>query len=495
MQGLGKPGSNIYSTAGGAPADRSFYFPGYSEGGISGDIAGTAASKYFAPRMWPKGGTMSNPQRGAEGQIGYRLLLPEMMNHEQLEWRSKGFCGGSIEMQFKKYQYPASGYPHAQMYYRYGGSFIGTMTETNRYVRGYREGKVPFVVNQGIWFEGEARFADIILPACTNFERWDIGDWAHPSGYGTHKFDQVNHRLIVLQKKCIEPLGESKSDYEIFRLLAERLGFEDKYTEGGHTELDWVKRVFHASDLPERISWEEFEDKGYYMVPVPEDQEPTPALRWFAEDRAKDTPDWGPPPWDQIADKGLQTQSGKIEFVANSLKRFYATDGEDPERPVMGPQYLESWEGHHTTDLFGRYPLAMVSPHPRFTFHTVGDLKDSWSNEIKDHRVLKDDGHYYWIMRVNSADAAARDIADGDLIRAYNDRAEVILAAQVTERVKPGVVHSYESCGDYLPVGEPGHSPDKAGCINMLTSKRFITPTSPGQAPNSCLVEIERWVG
>ncbi len=495
MQGLGKPGSNIYSTAGGAPADRSFYFPGYSEGGISGDVAGTAAGKYLGSRMWPNGGTMSNPHRGPEGQIGYRLLIPEMMHHQQLEWRSKGFCGGSIEMQFKKYQYPASGYPHAQMYYRYGGSFIGTMTETNRYVRGYREGNVPFVVNQGIWFEGEARFADIILPACTNFERWDIGDWAHPSGYGTHKYDQVNHRLIVLQKKCIEPLGESKSDYEIFRLLAQRLGFEDKYTEGGHSEIDWVKRVFNASDLPQRISWEEFEEKGYYLVPVPEDQEATPALRWFAEDRAKDTPDWGPPPWDQIAGKGLQTQSGKIEFVAHSLQRFYATDGEDPERPVMGPQHLESWEGHHTTELFAKYPLAMVSPHPRFTFHTVNDLKDSWSNEIKDHRVLKEDGHYYWIMRVNSADASARGIAEGDLIRAYNDRAEVILAAQVTERVKPGVVHSWESCGDYLPLGEPGHSADRAGCINMLTSKRFITPTSPGQAPNSCLVEIEKWAG
>jgi len=494
MQGLGKPGSNIYSTTGGAPADRSFYFPGYSEGGISGDTAGTAAGKYLAPRMWPRGGTISNPQHSAEGQVGYRLLIPEMMHHQQLEWRSKGFCGGSLEMQFKKYTYPASGYPHAQMYYRYGGSFIGTMTETNRFVRGYREGEVPFVVNQSVWFEGEARFADIILPACTNFERWDIGDWAHPSGYGTHKFDQVNHRLIVLQKKCIEPLGESKSDYEIFRLLAQRLGFEEKYTEGGHTELDWVKRVFEASDLPKRISWEEFENKGYYLVPVPENQKPTPALRWFAEDRVKDTPDWGPPPWDQIADKGLQTQSGKIEFVSNSLKRFYATDGDDPERPVMGPQYLESWEGHHTEDLYTNYPLALVSPHPRYTFHTVNDLKDAWSNEIKDHRVLGEDGHYYWIARINSGDAAARSISDGDLVRVYNDRGEVILAAQVTERVKPGVIHSYESCGDYLPLGVPGHSADSAGCVNILTSKRFITPTSPGQAPNSCLVEVEKWM-
>jgi anaerobic selenocysteine-containing dehydrogenase len=494
MQGLGKPG-NIWSTNAGAPTDKTFWFPGYAEGGISGDSAGTASGKFLQARMWPQGGSISNPQHSAEGQIGYRLRIPEMMNHENLEWRSKGFCGGSIEMQFNKYTYPASGYPHAQMYYRLGGSFIGTMTETNRFVRAYREGKIPFVVNQSIWFEGETKFADLILPCCTNFERWDIGDWAHPSGYGTHKFDQVNHRLIVLQKKCIEPLGESKSEYEIFRLLAERLGFADKYTEGGLTELDWVKRYFHATDLAKRISWEDFERKGYYMVPVPEDRPRTPALRWFAEDRVKDTPDWGPPPWDQIGGKGLQTQSGKIEFVANSLKRFYATDGEDPERPVMGPQYLESWEGHHTTELFDKYPLAVVSPHPRFTFHTHGDLKDSWSNEIKDHRVPKEDGHYYWIMRISPHDAAARGIADGDLLRAYNDRGSVVFAAQVTERIKVGTVHAYESCADYMPLGEPGHSTEIAGCINNLTSKRFMTPTSPGQAPNSCLIQVEKWEG
>ena len=65
----------------------------------------------------------------------------------------------------------------------------------------------------------------------------------------------------------------------------------------------------------------------------------------------------------------------------------------------------------------------MVSPHARFSFHTMGDGKDSWSNDIKDHRVLKEDGHYYWIMRLNSEDAAARGIDDGDLVRAYNDRA------------------------------------------------------------------------
>ena len=216
MQGMGKPGSNMWSTTSGAPFDRDFYFPGYAEGGISGDTAATAAGVRLAPRMWPDGGTFSNPHHSPEGQIVSRLRIPEAMRHESMEWRGKGFCGGSIESQFTKYRYPASGYPHVQMYYRYGGSFIGTMTDTNRYVQAYRDGKVGFVVNQSIWFEGEARFADIILPACTNFERWDIADWAYAAGYGPHKFDQCNHRTIVFQKKCIEPLGESKSDYDIF---------------------------------------------------------------------------------------------------------------------------------------------------------------------------------------------------------------------------------------------------------------------------------------
>jgi anaerobic selenocysteine-containing dehydrogenase len=81
---------------------------------------------------------------------------------------------------------------------------------------------------------------------------------------------------------------------------------------------------------------------------------------------------------------------------------------------------------------------------------------------------------------------------DGDTIRAFNNRAEVILVAQITERLPQGTVHSYESCADYLPTGEPGYSADTAGCVNMLTSHRFITPTSTGQAPNSCLIEVAK---
>jgi molybdopterin guanine dinucleotide-containing S/N-oxide reductase-like protein len=495
MQGYGKPGSNIWGTSQGAPADESFVFPGYAEGGISGDVDNSAAGFRWVYRMFAnKGGATRTAHHSTEGQIVPRIRIPEAMMHEKLEWRGKGFCGSSIESQLQKYEYPAPGYPHVEMYWKYGSSFIGTMTETNRYVRAYREGVVPFVVNQSIWLEGEARFADIILPACTNFERWDISEFANCSGYIPDTFIQCNHRVIVLQKKCIEPLGESKSDYEIFRMFSERLGIGDIFTMGGKSEYDWVKDYFYATDLPKNITWEEFEKKGYYVVPFPKDHKSTPAMRWFAEGRKKDTPDWGPFPWDTVKQEGLQTSTGKIEFVSSSLKRFEKGGVVDLERPVMGPQYIPSWEGHRTAELYGRYPLQMVSPHPRFSFHTMGDSKESWLNEVKDHRVLVD-GHRYWVMRINTGDAEARGIKEGDLIRAFNDRGSVILAAQVTERVPRGTVHSYESCADYLPLGEPGYSPDTSGCVNILAPKRYITPTSTAMANNSCLIQVEKWEG
>ena len=112
----------------------------------------------------------------------------------------------------------------------------------------YRSPNLEFVVNQSIWNEGDVRFADIILPACTNLERYDISEWANSAGYGAHFNSQVNHRIITFQNKCIEPLGESRSDYDIFASLSCRLGLGNYFTEGMR-DIDWVKRMFDASDL------------------------------------------------------------------------------------------------------------------------------------------------------------------------------------------------------------------------------------------------------
>src|SRR5262247_1592822 len=88
------------------------------------------------------------------------------------------WVGKSIEHQFAKFSYPAPGHAPVRMMYKYGGSILSTMNNTNRWVRMYQSPNLEFVVNQSIWFEGEAKFADVILPACTNFERVDISEWA-----------------------------------------------------------------------------------------------------------------------------------------------------------------------------------------------------------------------------------------------------------------------------------------------------------------------------
>lgn len=482
MQGLGKPGVNMGCMQMGTPVDHSFYFPGYAEGSLSGDLQGTALGVNLYPRM-PQLPTVNTVYQRIP-----RLNIPEAI----LDGHAVGYPSDSktIEGQFLKFQYPAPGYPRVKMYYKYGGSFIGTMAETNRYVKAYQSPNLEFVVNQSIWMEGETKFADIILPACTSFERWDTSEFANCGGYIQHSFNQCNHRVALVQHKCIEPLGESRSDFQIFLGLSMRLGFAHMFSEG-ITEFDWCKRLFDATDLPKVISWKKFLKKGYYVVPAPNKNIAQPvSFRWYAENRLKDTPEIAPLPADYSEKifKGLQTQSGKLEFVCSSLKRF---DPDDPERPVM-TKYIPSWEGHHTTELFQKYPLQLITPHPRYSFHTMGDGKDSWINDIAQHRILIN-GYYYWIIRVHPDDAKSRGIKDQDLVKVFNDRGAVICAVQVTERVRPGVVHSYESSAKYDPIGKPGESADRGGCMNILTPSRPMIKKSHSFAANSCLVQIEKW--
>ncbi len=482
MQGLGKPGVNLGCLQQGAPLDTHFYFPGYAEGGMSGELEFTALPVQLYQRM-PQLPSVNTVAQGIP-----RLKLPEAI----LEGHADGYISDpkTIDKQFLKFGYPAPGHARVSMYYKYGGSHLGTMSDTNRYARMYASPELEFVVNQSIWLEGEAKFADVILPACTNFERWDIGEFANAGGIAEHSFTQCNHRVAVMQHKCIEPLGESKSDFQIFLELAQRLGLASPFAEGSD-ELDWCQRLFEGTDLPKATTWKRFLKKGYYVVPPPSEALRDPvSFRWFAEGRLKDTPELAPLPADYTEEwhRGLQTQSGKLEFESSSLKRF---DPDDPERPPI-MTYRESWEGPDTKELFAKYPLQLMTPHPRHSFHTHHDGKHGMMNEIPDHRLLVD-GRYYWVARLNPADAQARGVGDHDLVRLYNDRGGVICAAQLTERVRPGVVHSYESSAVYDPLGTPGHSDDQGGCVNLLTPSRMMIERSHSLAAGSCLIQVERW--
>jgi trimethylamine-N-oxide reductase (cytochrome c) len=213
-------------------------------------------------------------------------------------------------------------------------------------------------------------------------------------------------------------------------------------------------------------------------------------MRWFYEGRDCDTPDLMNPK--RLTEKRaeLGTFSGKVEFESVSLKQYFP---DDEERPVV-PRYIPSWEGHHS-ELFEKYPLALLSPHPRFSFHCHYDKHTDWLNDIPGHRIKKD-GYPWWPARINPEDAAERGIDNHDIVRLYNDRASVLCIAVVTPRVAPGVVHSFASSALYDPL-LPGRadSVDKGGCVALLTPSRMLSQNAPGMTPNSCLIEIEKWEG
>ena len=478
MQGIGKPGVNMGNLQWGTPVDNNFYFPGYAEGGISGDLHHTAMSVELYQRM-PQLQSLNTVEQSIP-----RLWLPEAI----IEGKAEGYVwdGKSLEAQFNKVSYPKPGYSPAKMLYKYGGSMFGTMPDSNRHIKMYQSENLEFVVNQSIWMEGETKFADLILPACTNFERDDISEWAALGGYAHHGQTQLNNRVAVFQHKAIEPLGESKSDYKIFSMICERLGLSAYFTEG-ISEIDWARRIFDSSDLPKIISWENFVRKGYAVIPPNKSELRDPlSWNWYYEDRKKDVPEPMPLPSDYKDEylKGIQTQSGKIEFEASSLKRF---DQNDPERPPI-VKYKPAFQLNKNS----KYPIMMLTPHPRYSFHTQGDAKDSFINDISDHRV-KVDGYDYWVIRINTEDAKNRNIKMNDLVKVYNDQGAVICAAQVTDRIMVSSAHGYESCAKYDPLGKPGNSVDRGGMLNLLTPKKTQIKKAHSMGNSTALVQIELW--
>ncbi len=482
MQGWGKPGINFGNLQMGAPQDFNLYFPGYADGGISGDVINSASVMHNYVRM-PHIVTI-NPVKQS---VPRQKLADAIINGKAEGYFWDGF---STERQFVNYEYPAPGHSPIRMLYRYGASSMGTIPGSSRLIDAYRHESLECVVTQAIWMENEAQFADIILPACTSYERDDISESANTAGFIQHNQSQLNHRVIVMQHKAIEPLGESKSDYQIFLGILTKLGLGSMFSEGGCSDLSWCKRMFESSDLNGKISWKEFLRKGYYVVPTPADHASQPVdMRWFAEGRPKDLPEANPLPgaYSQGFPNGLPTSSGKFEFIPNSLIRLNGID--EARQPVN--RYIRPLDSSVDAKT-GPYPLMMVTSHPQYSFHTQSDGKNSSINAISDHRLMVD-GYSYWVLRISPEDADKRDIKSGDLVKVHNGSGAVICAAQVTSLMSAGVVRGYESCAEFDYINTPDGPVDRGGCLNLLTPSRTMSRMTDGITANNCLVEIAKW--
>lgn len=341
----------------------------------------------------------------------------------------------------------AGGYPSdIKMIYVVGHNILTQRQNTQKGVEAFR--KVEFVVCHEQFLTSTARYADILLPATTNFERYDIA------------FPWVKGSYAIFVHKAIEPLWDSKSDLEIFKLLAQKLGIPDFDAK---PEEELLKEYFQDSALAQHVTYEELKRRGLVRW-----QEKTPRV---AFKRQIEDPENNPFP----------TPTGKIEIYSRKLDEM---DFDTAEFSGVTPHFrnvsrlptFQECEDLPTSPRAATYPLQLTTPHFRFRahsqFYNVPKLRNIYENVI-------------WI---NPVDAAARNIEHGQQVRVFNDRGAIVVQAKVTEEIMPGVVRCYE--GAWYDPDE--HGVDRGGCVNVLINDAL---TSQAGVPNfnTCLVEIEKW--
>lgn len=304
------------------------------------------------------------------------------------------------------------------------------------------ESLVEFFAVQDNFITSTGRYADLLLPACTQFETYGLEDgWK----YGEE---------VILMPKVTEPLGESKSDYRICADIAAKLGVEDKFTEG-KDERQWIEQFieyYRKNGFPEIPTIDEFEESniGVYAKTV---SKPKIAFEQFRKDPANNP---------------LPTPSGKIEIFS---KRLFEMDKPD-EIPAI-PKYIQEWESPFG-DEAKKYPLQVVGPHYMPRVHSTHANVD-WLNEAFPHRVF-----------INPVDAKDRNIKNGDKVKVFNQRGTIIISCRLTKRILPGVIAIPQ--GAWHNADENGN--DIGGSINTITSERW-TPLAFGNAQHTIMAEVK----
>jgi anaerobic dimethyl sulfoxide reductase subunit A len=324
----------------------------------------------------------------------------------------------------------SGGYPaDYKLVYMVNFNYVNQYANTNKIVQALK--KLEVVIIQDQFMTPTAKFADILLPTNSFLERNDLTTGGIGPFYG-------------YKNKAIDSLDESKSQYEIAVELAGRLGltgFIDK------TEEDWLKEIVRGcKDIPD---YDDFKKRGIHKLKF--DQPYVCFERQISD----------------LANNPFPTPSGKIEIYSQQL-----ADLNNQMVPPI-PKYIEAWESRNDP-LAKKYPLQLVTTHTRRRAHTQFDNVE-WLRELDPQAVT-----------VNTTDAEARGIKDGDMVRVFNDRGQMIIPARVTGRIMPGVVDVPQ--GAWYNPDEDGI--DRGGCANILT-KDVISPGG-AFASNTALVQVEK---
>ena len=343
-------------------------------------------------------------------------------------------------------------YPDIRLIYWCGGNPFHHHQDLNRLVGAWRQPET-IIVNEP-WWTPTAKFSDIVLPSTTTLERNDIGA-------------TTRDRFILAMEQAIEPIGEARHDYDIFRGLARRMGTEAAFTEDRDAD-DWLRHLYDRTrqraaerdvTLP---SFDTFWNAGHVEMAQPDNP-----FVMFADYRAE--PKVFP----------LSTPSGRIEIFSETI------DGYGYDDCPGHPAWLEpaEWLG---SEVAKRFPLHMISNQPRTRLHSQMDNgKISRDSKIEGREPV-------WI---HPRDAEARGLADGDIARMFNDRGELLAGVVVTPVVREGVVQlSTGAWYDPADASAP-RSLDKHGNPNVLTLDKGTSRLGQGPIAQSALVEMEKFDG
>ena len=271
--------------------------------------------------------------------------------------------------------------PPVKAIYVYNNNPVAVCPDSNKVIAGFSRPDL-FTVVHDVFLTDTADYADIVLPATTQLEHYDI----HKS-YG--------HLYVLANNPAIAPVGEAKPNIEVFRLLAKRMGFTEPCFEDSDEEV--CRQAVRSNAARMRgIEWDTLKERGWQRLAVPEVFAP-------------------------FAEGGFPTPSGKCELYSETAAKL----GLDPL-----PAYTPPRENVLSSPgLARRYPLAFISPPCRHF------LNSSFAN-LPFARTPEGEPR----LDIHPDDARARGIADGVHVRVFNDRGSYTLKAAVSDRARPGVV-------------------------------------------------------
>jgi biotin/methionine sulfoxide reductase len=342
--------------------------------------------------------------------------------------------------------------PDIRMIWWAGGNPFHHHQDLNRLLRAWSRPET--IVVQEPWWTAVARHADIVLPATTTLERNDIAS-------------SSRDRFVRAMHQAIPPQAQARNDHDMLADIAEELGYRDRFTEQ-RDEGAWLRHLYErwrqvcAGMGFEAPPFDRFWKEGHVEVPEPPPEE---AYTQFADFAAN--PEEHP----------LDTPSGKVELFSETIASFGYDDC--PGHPVWIPP--REWLG---AEKAARFPLHLLSYQPATRLH----------GQLDPGRVAAADkiqGREPILM--HPEDAAARGLAEGQVVRVFNDRGACLGGLRLDAGLLRGVVAM--ATGAWFDPQEPGVPGSLCvhGNPNVLTPDVGTSRLGQGPSAQSCLVEVERW--